>query len=604
MLTASLPASPNTLFRKIGMGALVLSSLLACSRTQAQTGNGANGSMENFSPSPNGQEDCSAMLQHALDSAAMTGSTVYLQAGTYRLARTIRLPAGVSLVGSGMGANAIKTPNNGTILCYTGDSAAIVMPGTNSEIKDLTIYDPKGAASAGILILGDSQMVESMQLSRVLIYGFIKGTALFLHAQHHGGIGYGSFYDLRIRNARIGIEILQSGPGAFVNSNSFFHGAISGGGFDNCILVNGGDNNIFYGTVIEPYTSTHGHLLVNSGQIIGENIRIEAGRQPANRPVIEFGPASAFSTLTGFYAGGVVIDRGNNTILFTSPDYAGQNNPGYNQFVNAAFLLPDGNGLPAFWMVSNPKVSVSIVRDQVITGESTVSIRVPPGINCDFYPAPGYAPVLGGAPLYAHANFNIMAKTAIPGVVKLTYNYAGGLVSSAAHTGSGNWEMVGLQAITSTRLAPNPKINLNNAGGTYPLVVELTSPSFSFGMTPPQRDAAVITATGGIVTGTLTTGVSGNYSFNAGTGDLLLSRNGNVFILSASRLAIARINFSKGERFPQGTIITLLFDSAGCSVQDSPSIHLKSGFTTNAPNTSLTLLSTGDGGWRETNRNN
>jgi hypothetical protein len=135
-------------------------------------------------------------------------------------------------------------------------------------------------------------------------------------------------------------------------------------------------------------------------------------------------------------------------------------------------------------------------------------------------------------------------------------------------------------------------------------VVELTSPSFSFGMTPPQRDAAVITATGGIVTGTLTTGVSGNYSFNAGTGDLLLSRNGNVFILSASRLAIARINFSKGERFPQGTIITLLFDSAGCSVQDSPSIHLKSGFTTNAPNTSLTLLSTGDGGWRETNRNN
>ena len=136
-------------------------------------------------------------------------------------------------------------------------------------------------------------MVESIQLSRVLIYGFTKGTALLLHALHHGGIGYSSFYDCRIRNARIGIEILQSGPGAFVNSNSFFHGAISGGGFDNCILVNGGDNNIFYSTVIEPYTSTYGHLLVNSGQIIGENIRIEAGRQPANRPVIEFGAASA-----------------------------------------------------------------------------------------------------------------------------------------------------------------------------------------------------------------------------------------------------------------------------------------------------------------------
>jgi Pectate lyase superfamily protein len=604
MLTASFHSSPKPLIRKFGMGAFVLSSLLACSGTQAQTGGGAGASIENGSLTPNGQSDCSARLQHALDSAAISGTTVFLQAGTYRLARTIRLPAGVSLVGAGMGANAIKTPSNGTILCYTGDSAAIVMPGTNSEIKDLTVYDPKGTANTGILILGDSQMVESMQLSRVLIYGFTRGTALLLHALHHGGIGYGSFYDLRIRNARIGIEILQTGPGAFVNSNSFFHGAISGGGFDNCILVNGGDNNIFYSTVIEPYTSTYGHLLVNSGQIIGENIRIEAGRQPATTPVIEFGPASAFSTLTGFYAGGVVINRGNNTILLTSPDYAGQSNPGYNQFVNAAFQLPGSNGVPAYWMVSNPKVIVSIAPDAFIPGESVLSIRVPPGINCDVYPTPGYAPVLGDATWYAHANFNIMAKTKVPGVLKLTYNYAGGLVSSAAHTGSGNWEMVGLQAITARRLPPNPKINLNNSAGTGPLLVELTSPSFSFGMTPPQRDPAVITGAGGIVTGTLSTSVSSNYSFTAGTGDLVLGRNGNVFVLKDGSLAITRINSAKADHFPPGTIITLLFDSTGCSVRDSPYIKLRSGFTTTSPNTSLTLLSNGDGTWRETNRNN
>jgi hypothetical protein len=604
MLTAFFHTSSNHLIHNIGITAFLLSSLLACSGTQAQTGSGAGASIENGSLTPNGQSDCSARLQHALDSAAISGTTVFLQAGTFRLARTIRLPAGVSLVGAGMGANAIKTPNNGTILCYTGDSAAIVMPGTNSEIKDLTVYDPKGTANTGILILGDSQMVESMQLSRVLIYGFTRGTALLLHALHHGGIGYGSFYDLRIRNAKIGIEILQTGPGAFVNSNSFFHGAISGGGFDNCILVNGGDNNIFYSTVIEPYTSTYGHLLVNNGQIIGENIRIEAGRQPATTPVIEFGPASAFSTLTGFYAGGVVINRGNNTILLTSPDYAGQSNPGYNQFVNAAFQLPGSNGVPAYWMVSNPRVIVSIAPDAFIPGESVLSIRVPPGINCDVYPTPGYAPVLGDATWYAHANFNIMAKTKVPGVLKLTYNYAGGLVSSAAHTGSGNWEMVGLQAITARRLPPNPKINLNNSAGTGTLLVELTSPSFSFGMTPPQRDPAVITAAGGIVTGTLTTSVSSNYSFTAGTGDLVLGRNGNVFVLKDGSLAIARINSAKADRFPPGTIITLLFDSAGCSVQDGPFIHLKSGFTTNAPNTSLTLLSNGDGTWRETNRNN
>jgi hypothetical protein len=604
MLTATLHTNSKTLIRQSSVRVLVLLSLLTYYGTQAQTGSNASAALENSGLRPNGQGDCSAMLQHALDSAAVSGSTVFLQAGTYRLSKTIRVPAGVSLVGSGMGANAIKTPTNGTILYYTGDSAAIVMPGTNSAVKELTVYDPRGTASAGILILGDSQMVESMQLSRVLIYGFTRGTALFLHAMHHGGIGYGSFYDCRIRNAKIGIEFLQSGAGAFVNSNSFFHGAISGGGFDNCILVNGGDNNIFYGTVIEPYTSAHGHLVVNSGQIIGENIRIEAGRQPANRPVIEFGPASAFSTLTGFYAGGVVVNRGNNTILLTSPDYTGQNNPGYNQLANAAFLLPASNGIPAYWTVSNPSVTVSIAPDEFIPGESVVSIRVPAGVNCDFYPMPGYGPVLGDAAWYAHANFNIMAKTTAPGVVKLTYNYTGGLVSSAAHTGSGNWEMVGLQAITARRLAPNPKINLNNSGGTTPLLVELTSPSFSFGMTPPQRDAGVITGAGGIVTGTLTTGVSANYTYNAGTGDLLLGRNGNVFVLSDARLAINRINAAKGKRFPPGTIITLLFDNPACSVLESSFIKLKSGFTTTAPNTSLTLLSNGDGTWRETNRNN
>jgi hypothetical protein len=164
--------------------------------------------------------------------------------------------------------------------------------------------------------------------------------------------------------------------------------------------------------------------------------------------------------------------------------------------------------------------------------------------------------------------------------------------------------MVGLQAITSARLAPSPKINLNNGGGAYPLVVELTSPSFSFGMTPPQRDAAVITSAGGIVTGTLTTGVSGNYSFNAGTGDLHLGRNGNAFILTGEKLNIERINALKPERFPPGTIITLLFNNADCTVRKSPFIQLRSAFTTSAPNTSLTLLSIADGCWRETNRNN
>jgi Pectate lyase superfamily protein len=113
MSNLSFHTSSHLLFRKIGISAFVLSSLLACSGTQAQTGGSANTNIEYAGPSPNGTGDCSARLQHALDSAGISGATVFLPAGTYRLARTIRLPAGVSLVGSGMGANAIKTPING-----------------------------------------------------------------------------------------------------------------------------------------------------------------------------------------------------------------------------------------------------------------------------------------------------------------------------------------------------------------------------------------------------------------------------------------------------------------------------------------------------------
>ena len=204
-----------------------------------------------------------------------------------------------------------------------------------------------GQPANGLVLLADSKLVESVVLSGVLIFGFTGGTALQLEATQHGGLGYSSFYDCGIRHAKTGIHIIEKGSGAFVNSNTFFHGAVSGGCFDDCLLVDGGDNNVFYNTIIEPYNSKHGHLVVNKGQIIGENIRIEATKQDPALPVIYFGPASALSKINGFFSGGVVINKGNNGIEFTTPDYTGESNPGYNQLVNAAFLLPGNNGVPA-----------------------------------------------------------------------------------------------------------------------------------------------------------------------------------------------------------------------------------------------------------------
>lgn len=548
--------------------------------------------------------DYSDTLQQLINDAATTGATVQLNAGTFSLTKTILIPAGVTLTGAGMGANANTTPYNGTILSYTGSGTAIQLTGTNSSISNLTIYNPGGTATCGLMILADSQLVESVSLSRLLLYGFTGGTAVTFKAIHHGGIAYCSSYDLRIRHAKKGIWIQEGDVSSFVNSNSFFHGVISGGGFDYCLLVDGGNNNVFYGTIAEPYSSTYGHIVVDSGQIIGENIRIEAAQQPANTPVIYFAATSAQSRLTGVYGGGPVINLGNNTILFATANFTGEKNPGYNQLVNSAFLLPATNGLPAFWSLSNAAVTVTYTTEQAYPGQKVIQLKVPPGIACDLSPTAGYGPTPGTDPLYTYANFNTRAKTTIPGVVKLTYNYTGGLVSSAAHTGSGNWETIGLQVLTDPSTTPAPKINLNNSARSDTLTVFLTAPSFSFGNTVPQRDPSVITSAGGILTGTLSNGVAASWSFISGTNYLVLPKNGNIFTLNGSSLTISRINYLTADRFPSGTLITLLFNSSGNTVQNSAYINLKSTFTTTAANTSLTLLSSGDGTWREVNRNN
>jgi hypothetical protein len=146
-------------------------------------------------------------------------------------------------------------------------------------------------------------MPESLKV-RIQIFGLTSGTSVSLIASSNGGIAYCSFYDLRIRNAKIGIEINETDEGSFVNSNSFFHGVISGGGFQNAILINGGNNNVFYSTVVEPPSSTGCHILVNKGQIIGENIRVEAANQAAGTPVIKF----AATALNLHFQGSVAVE--------------------------------------------------------------------------------------------------------------------------------------------------------------------------------------------------------------------------------------------------------------------------------------------------------
>jgi len=271
-------------------------------------------SPEDFGVVMNSDSDNSVFFQRALDSAAITGATIFVKPGYIKIEQTLIVKAGVTIIGSGRGSIPNQTPYNGTIFWYTGSTAAMEVVGSNVVLNNFTIYDKTSKATDGLLLKATSNLIEGFSLSNVLIFGFTNGTALHFLAQNHGGITYCSFYDVRIRHAKIGISITPD-PTSFINSNSFYHGVISGGGFDTCLKVEGGNNNIFYGTVMEPYTSTFGHLCIDKGQIIGEHIRIEAVHQPKEIPVITLGKNTAECFITGMYSGGLIVNEGKNNHL-------------------------------------------------------------------------------------------------------------------------------------------------------------------------------------------------------------------------------------------------------------------------------------------------
>lgn len=553
---------------------------------------------------PNSSGDCSDSLQNAINQASALGGTLCFPPGIYKFSQTLTIPDGVSFKGSGMGSNALTTPYNGTVLWYNGSSKACQVTGTNVSFAELTLYNYGGNATTGFEVFASAKIVESVNLTKVQIYGFTSGTALCLKASNSGGIAYGSFYDLRIRHAKTGIEINETDANSFVNSNSFFHGVISGGGFQNALLINGGNNNVFYSTVIEPPSSTDCHILVNKGQIIGENIRVEASSQTSGNPVIKFASAASQSRITGLYGGGVIINEGNNCVELASSNALGEQNSNINLFQNSALMILTKGSMPEFWTLSNSNAVFAEGSQEIIAGQKTLSLKIPPGQVCEMYPQTSFSPVLTGYSTYKYANLSALVKCSEAGKVKLTYNYSGGVVSSVAHTGGGNWETIGLQALTDVSIAPNPKIHLDNSAGQDTLFAEISSPVFCFGQNVPSRDVKPIGSNGGILSGLISTGVSNNYTFISGTTYLVLSKIANTFIISGTSLTITRLNHLTADRFPKGSIVILLMNNSGINVVNSAYITLRSAYTSSSGNSSLTLMSNGDGTWREVNRNN
>ncbi|GEM_PF-1534710 len=531
----------------------------------------------------------------AIDFATTHGYRVLVPAGIYRITKTLVVPAGVMIIGEGPGSDPLGTPFDGSLIRYEGQGPAFKIIGSQAGLREIAIVDANlgSLESDGVVIEADSRLVESVRLDRLLITNFIGGTALRLEAKNSGGVYYTSCYDLRIRHALIGIHIVQDNTSA-VNSNSFYHGAISGGGFHYGILVDGGNNNLFEGMIIEPPTSTHGHLVVNKGEIQGNDIRIEGTMQSTQTPLVFFRAGTSHSTLKGTYGGGLTIDQGANFLDFRSiknMDPAPQTD---NLLQNASFYGFSNNILP-YWEITGSGVSVSVLPPELSPTHNVLKLTVPAGIVSNLKPNALFMPQLMNLPEYQWVNFGMYVRTTAVGTVYTRYNAASGVVKSIEHPGDGKWHFIGMSAPADA--TPDPRLEISNITNSD-IEVYISMPTFNFGQSLPTPQARPITTAGGILTGTLSQGVvelapSGPY--------IVLPKEGNIFIINGTP-TITRINYALPDRFPKGAVIVLVFNDSGANITNNPYIVLKSGFTSTV-NATLTLLSNGNGTWREIGRN-
>ncbi len=545
-----------------------------------------------------GSSDDTDAFEAALDSSSITGATVFVPVGVYRLTRTLVLKNGASLQGEGQGSEPLQTPYNGSLLRYEGGGFAIQISGHNAVLKDLIIRDNSGGQSGGgIFVLAENRGVEGVNLSNILISGFTNGTGLKLESKNSGGIAYATFTKIRVRHGKTGIHILEDNT-SYTNSNSWYHCQVSGGGFDYGLLVDGGNNNVFNALVIEPGATNYGHLVVNKGKINGVEIRIEGNNQAATVPLIYFGMNTKNSTVTGVYAGGLTLDKGNNFINMQSGKAIHYQNSNVNKFRNATFFTPNGTTVTD-WDITGNGVTVQVMTPELTSSHNVLKITIPAGIIMNLEPSALARPAVKNLPLYDQVNFGFHIKINHPAIAYTATNAPKGWAASTAHTGSGNWEFVSMNAEVNRSQPARFRFEVNNTTGST-VEVYVTTPSLSFGNQLPTLDEAPLSSSGGVLMGQLTYAMA--TVATPSNGFLTLPLSANYFEIT-NTTTISRINHLTADRVAKGTVITLLFNNGGTNVTSSGYLLLKGAFTS-VTNSSLTLISNGNGTWREVNRNN
>jgi hypothetical protein len=584
-----------------------------------------------------GITDDTLALQAAIDSvvtttttttttASATGGIVVLGPGIFHITSPLILPGGIHIQGQGYGSSplAAKFDSGSSTIAYCGSDFAIRVMGSSASIRDLAVTVDKSRnceelsapapapapAAGGILVEANATLIESFLMTNVFLYYFMDGTALTLRGVNNGGIAYATMSDVRIRHAKQGI-LVTAQAGSFVNSNQFYGGAISGSILDIAIKAEGPgscNDNKFYGMVIEPPETRISHVYVTGPKtnVRMHNIRLEGtGMVAKKRPLVIITDDSYNNVMNGIL-GHTHVQADllrNPNIDFVGLKTVGINPPPLNLFTNAAFLGFDGKDILPGWNIPGTNRNITVVTNEVLFPNHNI-LRVKYfKFGGSFQLSPTLLPQ---SPIHSQCTFGIYARSSVPGSIVATMRYQDGtMVSSTEHSGSGTWEFIamsGLYDVTTKHARPIFFIQGD---------VDITGPTFAYGGNPASPGASLMSSSGAVMDGTwtlsmVTTGVTPPVS---GSSHWILPRkDGNIFRMDMKGnplRTIIRINDLTADRFPKGTVITLLFSEVGTVVKNNPYLKLlgNQDFIVTKPNSSLTLVANGDPTWTEISRN-
>jgi hypothetical protein len=64
-----------------------------------------------------------------------------------------------------------------------------------------------------------------------------------------------------------------------------------------------------------------------------------------------------------------------------------------------------------------------LITEEIITGQKTLQVKIPPGQSSEMYPQTSYAPKMTAYWSYKYANFSALVKCSEAGKIKLTSSF-------------------------------------------------------------------------------------------------------------------------------------------------------------------------------------